>query len=210
VAGLCPVARLKAPVDTCDVSTRRQKARLASRNADKARELARALPGWEVELLGADEFPPEVGATFRENAFAKARFGRGLAGADEWVLGEDSGIEVDALGGRPGIESARWADDGVARLLEELRGFPAEERGARYVCELVAVSPDGREREARGELSGRISEGPPRGSEGFGYDPIFIPDGETRTVAELGDEWKCEHSHRARAARALREALVDS
>jgi XTP/dITP diphosphohydrolase len=184
------------------------KARLASANPNKARELARVLPGWEVELLGADEFPPEVGATFFENARAKARFGRDLAGADEWVLGEDSGIEVEALGGRPGIESARWAEDGVARLLEELRGVPEGERGARYVCELVGISPDGLELHARGELAGRISEGPPRGSDGFGYDPIFVPEGETRTVAELGNEWKAEHSHRARAAGALVAALA--
>ena len=184
------------------------KTRLASSNENKARELARVLPGWEVQLLGPLEFPPEDGATFLENARAKAHFGRSFAGEDEWVLGEDSGIEVDALGGRPGIESARWAEDGVARLLDELRGVAPERRGARYVCELVSVSADGRELHARGELSGRISEGPPRGEEGFGYDPIFVPDGETRTVAELGNEWKAEHSHRARAARALAAELA--
>jgi XTP/dITP diphosphohydrolase len=184
----------------------RLKARLASKNGNKARELARALPGWEIELLGADEFPPEEGATYFENALGKARFGRELAEGAVWILGEDSGIEVEALGGRPGIESARWADDGVARLLEELRDVPSEARGARYVCELICVSPAGDEFRGRGELAGRIAD-EPRGSEGFGYDPIFVPEGETRTVAELGNEWKAANSHRARAARALAATL---
>jgi XTP/dITP diphosphohydrolase len=181
-------------------------ATLASRNADKARELGRVLPGWDIELLDAEAFPPEQGATYYENALAKARFGRRVAGADRWVLGEDSGIELEALGGRPGVESARWADNGVARVLEELRGVAADGRGARYVCELVALSPTGEELRGRGELAGRIAD-EPRGSEGFGYDPIFVPEGETGTVAELGDEWKAENSHRARAARALLAAL---
>jgi XTP/dITP diphosphohydrolase len=120
------------------------------------------------------------------------------------VLGEDSGIEVDALGGGPGIASARWAEDGVARLLEELDGV--EDRRARYVCELVGLSPAGEELRGRGVLEGRIAEGR-RGSEGFGYDPILVPEGEQLTVAELGDEWKSRHSHRARAAQALAEAI---
>jgi XTP/dITP diphosphohydrolase len=179
---------------------------LASKNANKARELARALPGWEVELLDAAQFPPEHGATYHENALAKARFGRELAAADAWVLGEDSGIEIEALGGRPGIASARWAEDGVARALAELDRVAPEARGARYVCELVALGPEGEELRGRGELSGRIAD-EPRGSEGFGYDPIFVPEGETRTVAELGNEWKATNSHRARAARALAAAF---
>ena len=182
-------------------------ATLASANPHKARELARSLPGWEIELLDADGFPPEDGATYYENARSKALFGRATGAPDRWMLGEDSGIEVEALGGRPGIESARWADDGVARLLEELRGVAPGDRAARYVCELVAVSPAGAEFRGRGELSGRIAD-ERRGSEGFGYDPIFVPDGETRTVAELGDVWKAENSHRARAAHALARSLV--
>ena len=179
-------------------------ARLASRNPNKARELERSLPGWEISLLEGGELPPEEGSTYYENARAKARFGRQ---AGVWTLGEDSGIEVDGLGGRPGIRSARWADDGVARLLEELAGVDGEGRRARYVCELVAVSPAGSELRGTGTLAGRIAERP-RGTEGFGYDPIFVPEGETRTVAELGDAWKGEHSHRARAGRALRAALA--
>src|SRR5204863_10038014 len=114
-------------------------------------------------------------------------------------------IEVAALGGAPGLRSARWADDGVARLLEELRGV--EDRGAMYVCELVALAPDGSEFRGTGVLEGRIAQ-ERRGSEGFGYDPIFVPDGEERTVAELGNAWKAENSHRARAARALLEAMA--
>ena len=98
------------------------KGRLASGNAHKLEELRAALPGWELELLDAPEpFPPEDGETYYENARAKADFGRRVAPADAWMLGEDSGIEVAALGGRPGIASARWAEDGVAQLLEELR-----------------------------------------------------------------------------------------
>lgn len=183
-------------------------ANLASRNEDKARELARALPGWAIELLDADEFPAEEGESYYENARAKARFGRMMGEFDVWMLGEDSGIEVEALGGRPGVESARWATDGdhIARLLAELEGVPEERRAARYVCELVCLSPELEEFRGTGFLQGRVAD-EPRGSEGFGYDPIFIPDGETKTVAELGNEWKAQHSHRARAARALLEAI---
>jgi len=117
------------------------------------------------------------------------------------MLGEDSGLEVDALGGRPGVETARWAQGRhVGRILEALAG--EENRRARYVCELVALAPDGRELRGTGTLEGRIAD-EPRGAEGFGFDPVFVPDGEERTVAELGNEWKSEHSHRARAAWAL-------
>jgi XTP/dITP diphosphohydrolase len=182
------------------------RARLASGNPNKLRELARALPGWELELLDADAFPPEEGATYYENARAKARFGRTRGERDVWVLGEDSGIEVAALGGGPGLRSARWADDPVESLLAELEGVEGEGRRARYVCELVCISPELEESRGTGVLEGSIAA-EARGSEGFGYDPVFVPEGETRTVAELGNEWKAEHSHRARAARALLEAL---
>jgi XTP/dITP diphosphohydrolase len=180
--------------------------RLASSNENKARELAHVLPGWRVELLEADEFPPEDGETYYENALIKARFGRSLAAPDEAVVGEDSGIEAEALGGRPGIHSARWGKPGssVDRLLRELEG--ASDRGARYVCELVCLLPDGTELRARGTLEGTVAH-ERRGSEGFGYDPVFVPVGETRTVAELGDEWKATHSHRAQAALMLNRLL---
>jgi XTP/dITP diphosphohydrolase len=164
------------------------------------------LDGWEIEPLGADEYPPETGATYYENAHAKAEFGRALD-PSYWILGEDSGLEVAGLGGRPGIESARFAGgEPVERLLTELEGVEGDARRARYVCELVALSPDGEEERGTGVLEGRIA-GAPRGSEGFGFDPIFVPDGEERTVAELGDEWKARNSHRARAAQALRPSL---
>jgi XTP/dITP diphosphohydrolase len=184
----------------------RLKAALASRNEHKRRELAALLPGWEIELADVDDYPPEEGPAYVDNARAKARVGRAAAGPGDWVLGEDSGIEVAGLGGRPGVESARWAEDGVARLLEELAGVEGEGRRARYVCELVCLSPGLEELRGTGVLEGRIAHRP-RGSEGFGYDPIFVPEGEERTVAELGNAWKAGHSHRARAARALLEAL---
>jgi XTP/dITP diphosphohydrolase len=177
---------------------------LASSNPHKAEELQRSLPGWEIGLLGV-ELPPETGTTYYENARAKAEFGR-EARPGEWILGEDSGIEVAGLGGRPGIHSARWAAEPVPALLEAFRRVGGEERGARYVCELVALGPGGEELRGTGTLEGRIAE-EPRGDEGFGYDPIFVPDGETQTVAELGNAWKAEHSHRARAARALAAAF---
>ncbi len=178
---------------------------LASRSPNKLRELRGALPGWEIDLLAAPDEPVEDGATFLENARIKARHGRLHAAAEDWVAGEDSGIEVDALGGGPGIESARWAADPVARLLDELEGIG--DRRARYVCELVVLAPDGSEIRATGKLEGEVAH-ERRGREGFGYDPIFVPLGESQTVAELGNIWKVEHSHRARAARALAEALA--
>lgn len=181
----------------------RLKARLASRNANKARELERLMPGWTIELLDAGDYPLETGATYYDNARAKALFGQSLAAADEWVLGEDSGLEVDGLGGGPGIRSARsGGDDPVDWLLRELVGVVGEARRARYVCELVALSPEGSEERGTGTLEGRIADRP-SGTEGFGFDPVFVPVGETRTVAELGNDWKAGHSHRAGAARAL-------
>ncbi len=190
------------------------KAVLVSKNRHKARELDAVLPEWEIDTIGAVELPEERGKTFYENARAKARFGRELVdpAAAAWVLGEDSGLEVEDLGGRPGIYSARYSGAGatdeanVIKLLADLRENDHGARRARYVCALVALAPDGDELRARGTLSGRIAD-QPRGSGGFGYDPVFIPDGESRTVAELGDEWKAANSHRARAARALAEAL---
>jgi XTP/dITP diphosphohydrolase len=181
------------------------RATLCSRNAHKARELEVLMPGWSIEILDADDYPPETGATYYENARIKAAFGR--TRVPGWTIGEDSGLEVAALGGRPGLHSARYAPEGaqaIAKLLAELEGH--EDRRARYVSELVAIAPDGEELRGTGILEGRIAR-EPRGSGGFGFDPVFIPDDEERTVAELGDEWKSTHSHRARAARALLDAL---
>lgn len=180
---------------------------LCSRNGHKARELERLLPGWTIEILDADDYPAESGDTYYANARSKAAFGRTRASASRWVIGEDSGLEVDALGGRPGIGSARYAPEGapaIAKLLGELEGV--SDRRARYVSELVAIAPGGEELRGTGVLEGRIAAAP-RGAGGFGYDPVFVPSGEERTVAELGNSWKDQHSHRARAARALREAV---
>ncbi len=180
------------------------KALLASGNAHKLEELRAILPDWELELVDAAPYPPEDGGSYEENARIKARHGASRAAPGAWVIGEDSGIEVAALGGEPGIHSARWAEDGVARLLAELEG--AEDRRARYVAELVCVTPGG-ELRGTGTLDGTIAT-ERRGSEGFGYDPVFVPEGEIRTVAELGNEWKRRQSHRARAARALAAAAA--
>jgi XTP/dITP diphosphohydrolase len=184
------------------------KAALCSRNRHKARELETLLPGWTIQPLDRDDYPAETGATYYDNAALKARFGH--EHTDGWVLAEDSGLEVDSLGGRPGVLSARYAPEGapaIAKLLGELGGIA--ERRACYVSELVLLSADGRELRGTGTLEGRIAH-EARGNEGFGYDPVFIPDGEERTVAELGNGWKAERSHRARAARALLSALGDA
>ena len=183
------------------------RATFCSRNAHKARELERLLPGWSLQTLDADGWPDEDGETYAENARAKARFGRQHGDPATWMIGEDSGIEVDALDRRPGLHSARYAPEGapaIARLLRELDGVT--DRRARFVSELVALSPAGEEVSGTGILDGQIAA-EPRGSGGFGYDPVFIPDGEEHTVAELCDEWKERNSHRARAARALLAAL---
>jgi XTP/dITP diphosphohydrolase len=183
-------------------------ATLASRNEHKLEELRAVLPDWDLSMLAADEYPPEEGSTYYENASSKARYGRALAESGVWVLGEDSGLEVEALEGGPGIASSRFAPDGdfVGRLLAALEGAEGVGRRARYVCELVAVSPEQKEFRGTGTLEGTIAD-EPRGFEGFGYDPVFVPDGEIDTVAQLGNEWKAQHSHRARAARALRQTV---
>jgi XTP/dITP diphosphohydrolase len=179
---------------------------LASRNANKLVELRAGLPGWRLDALAADDWPEETGADYVDNARIKARFGRRLAPPDAWVIGEDSGIECVALDGAPGLHSARWAPEGdqADALLERLAG--ELERGARMVTELVALSPAGDELHARGVLEGTLAT-ERRGTAGFGYDPIFIPAGHDRTIAQLGDEWKHAHSHRARAAHALLDAV---
>jgi len=176
------------------------KALLASQNRHKLAELRAALPDWELDALEASDWPDEAGETYEENARIKARFARDQA-PGTWVLGEDSGIEVLALGGEPGIRSARWvAGDQADGLLARLGG--ERDRRARMVSVLVALSPGGDELQGDGVLEGAVAN-TRRGDAGFGYDPIFVPDGFTETVAELGEEWKARHSHRARAARAL-------
>jgi XTP/dITP diphosphohydrolase len=182
------------------------KAVLASQNRHKLEELRSALPDWELDPLESEGWPEETGETYYENALIKARFGRGHADPGTWVLGEDSGIEAAALDGAPGLHSARWAPglDQADALLARLAGEP--ERRARMVTELVAISPEGEMASGRGVLDGAIAM-ERRGSGGFGYDPIFIPAGDSQTVAEIGEAWKRQNSHRARAAQALVAAI---
>lgn len=190
---------------------------LASANAGKLRELAAlAAPfGWELvtqQVLGIAS-AAETGATFSDNALIKARHAASASGLP--ALADDSGIEVDALGGRPGVHSARYAGEhatdrqNLEKLLAELREVPPERRTARYRCVIAYVrgADDATPIFARGSWEGRIAAAP-RGTGGFGYDPIFLPgDSGGRTAAELGREEKDVVSHRARALAALRERL---
>jgi XTP/dITP diphosphohydrolase len=181
-----------------------RRSRLASRNAHKLQELQALLPGWEIEPFERAGYPAEDGEMYVDNARIKARFAwePGM-----WALGEDSGIEVAALGGAPGLRSARSAQgDEVGWVLRELGD--AEDRRARYVSELVALTPEGEELRGSGTLEGALARRP-SGSEGFGFDPVFVPSGESQTVASLGNEWKARNSHRARAAQALLNAIAE-
>lgn len=184
---------------------------LATRNPAKLAELRRMLDGGPVRVLGlADvpEFPeaPETGATFAENALAKARDACAATGLPS--VADDSGLAVDALNGMPGVLSARWCghhgDDNanLQLVLGQLGDVPDARRGAAFVCAAALVLPGGVEVVEHGEWRGRLARAP-RGSGGFGYDPIFVPDGETRTSAELAPEEKDALSHRGRAMRAL-------
>lgn len=190
---------------------------LASANAGKLRELAAlAAPlGWELvpqQALGIAS-ATETGATFIDNALIKARHAASCSGSA--ALADDSGIEVDALGGRPGVHSARYAGDhatdrqNLEKLLIELRDVPPERRGARYRCVIayVRAADDPAPILAQGSWEGRIAAAP-RGSGGFGYDPIFLPrEARGRTAAELSREEKDAVSHRGRALADLRERL---
>jgi XTP/dITP diphosphohydrolase len=191
---------------------------VATFNRDKAAELHAllALPGVELAALAdwPGAVPPEeTGATLLENARIKARAAAAVTGLP--AIADDTGLEVDALNGAPGVHAARYAGpaaryaDNVAKLLSELAGVPAERRTARFRTVCVAAWPDGTELCVDGVLQGTITE-VPRGTNGFGYDPVFVPKGETRTYAELTDAEKNAISHRARAVRALRGLLPGS
>ncbi|EHR62721.1 RdgB/HAM1 family non-canonical purine NTP pyrophosphatase [Saccharomonospora cyanea] len=187
---------------------------LATRNAKKLDELRRILAdaGVEgVEIVGmADVEPfdeaPETGATFEENALAKARDAAGATGLA--AVADDSGLTVDALNGMPGVLSARWAgahgDDeaNLKLVLGQLADVPDERRGAAFVCAAALVVPGAEPVVLRREWRGVLVR-EPRGDNGFGYDPIFVPDGEARTSAELAPEEKDAVSHRGQALRAL-------
>jgi XTP/dITP diphosphohydrolase len=194
---------------------------LATRNPKKLVELRRILATAAgddaVDLVGLDdvvayEEVPETGATFTENALIKAREGAARTGLV--TVADDSGISVPALGGMPGVLSARWAgghgdDEANLRLvLDQLRDVPDERRQAVFVCAAALVTPEGTERTVEGRMVGRvISEA--RGTGGFGYDPIFVPDGETRTTAEMSAADKDAISHRGKAFRALAPLVLD-
>jgi XTP/dITP diphosphohydrolase len=190
---------------------------LATRNAAKLRELARILAaadhGGAIKLVGLEEFPdapevPETGATFEANALLKARAIAGYTGLP--AVSDDSGICVDALNGMPGVLSARWAgghgDDraNLELVLAQVGDVPDARLGARFICAaaLVVPGPAAREWVVTGEVEGRLTR-EPRGSGGFGYDPIFAPDGFDQTTAEMTAEAKDAISHRGRAFRAL-------
>jgi XTP/dITP diphosphohydrolase len=190
---------------------------IASRNTHKLREIGRICAEWPVEWLTVEnhEGPwpdvEETGSTYLENALLKARAGAAALG--EPALADDSGIEVDALGGRPGPRSARFAGEvatdqqNLDELIRALKGIPGSGRIARYRCLAVLAFPDGREVHAEGTCEGTLV-GKPRGTHGFGYDPIFVPEGWGETMAQITDEVKDRISHRGRAFRALGETLA--
>lgn len=183
---------------------------LASGNPGKAAELEQLWPG--IEVAGAPEgfAPEENGATMLQNAWIKAAALRETLGGDEVVVADDSGLVVTALGGRPGVFSARYAgldatdDDNCRRLLQEMEGV--EDRRAAFVCVLVALAPEEHMYVAAGSCEGVIAPAM-RGEGGFGYDPLFVPEGERRAMAELTRPEKAAISHRGRAARRLGAAM---
>ncbi|MFE3453170.1 RdgB/HAM1 family non-canonical purine NTP pyrophosphatase [Nonomuraea sp. NPDC059194] len=188
---------------------------LATRNAGKIVELRRILGGFEI--VGLEEFPEigdvaETGLTFAENALLKAHAvaqGSGLP-----AVADDSGLCVDALNGMPGVLSARWSgkhgddDANLDLLLAQVSDVPDDRRTARFVCSAALALPSGEERVVEGELFGRLLR-ERRGTNGFGYDPIFVPDGESRTTAQMTAEEKDAISHRGRAFRALAPIVAD-
>lgn len=180
---------------------------LATRNAHKIREFAGLMPGWTVlPLPDTVELPPETGSTFAENALVKARAAAAALGRPAFA--DDSGISAAALGGAPGIHSARYAGDGAtddenrAKLVAELARL--DDRRVEYVCAIAYVEPGGEEHVFTGRCSGTLT-GATRGEGGFGYDPAVIPDDYAggRTMAELSQDEKDAISHRGRAAREM-------
>jgi XTP/dITP diphosphohydrolase len=191
---------------------------LATRNPHKLREVRHifAAAGCDIDLRGLDEYPDapetaETGSTFAQNAAAKAQTAAAATGLP--AIADDSGLEVDALGGRPGIESNRFAgpeaDDAtrVAKLLGMMRDLPPDRRTARFRCAAAIASPGGEVTIVEGVSEGHIAEAP-RGESGFGYDPVFIPRGEQRTFAEMTAAEKNRISHRGRAFRAAAQILA--
>jgi XTP/dITP diphosphohydrolase len=213
-----PAEEAKTPVPTprlLDSSTSRLL--VASRNRAKAAEIAAILhsEGLDLEVISLADFPdvalpPETGRTFAENAIAKAKYAAAATGLP--AVADDSGLEVDALGGEPGVMSARYGGpdatdrDRYEKVLNLLRDAPDDKRTARFRCAAAYAAPDGETLLAEGAVEGRIAR-EPSGSGGFGYDPIFVPAGETRTMAQLTPEEKHAISHRGRAFRALARTM---
>ena len=190
---------------------------LATRNAKKLTELRRMTEGHGIEVLGLDDVPPyeelpEDGATFEANALLKAREAVRRTGLP--AIADDSGICVDALNGMPGIFSARWCgrhgDDAANNelLLAQLRDVPDDRLDAHFACVAAYVHPDGTEIVVRGEMPGHVATAP-RGTNGFGYDPIFIPEGHDVTTAEMSPAEKDAISHRGQAVRAFVDWLKE-
>lgn len=190
---------------------------IASKNPHKLRELGRICRDWPVEWLTVQNHPgpwPDVDEphdTYLHNALEKARTVAQVLGVP--AIADDSGIEVDALDGGPGPRSARFAGEGasdadnLAKLIELVADVEPDARTARYRCVAAIAWPEGRTMHAEGTCEGALI-GQPRGDRGFGYDPVFVSQGERRTMAELGDEEKDRISHRGRAFRALAELLA--
>ena len=191
---------------------------LASRNAKKIAELRRILAAAvpQIEVVGLDEVPPypetvEDGATFAQNALLKAREAAHVSGLP--AIADDSGITVDALNGMPGVLSARWAgrpksDERNLRLvLEQVADVPDTRLGAAFVCAAALVLPSGEEHVVEGRMEGSLVR-EPRGTNGFGYDPIFLPSGSVLTTAEMSAADKDAISHRGKAFRALADVLA--
>lgn len=190
---------------------------IASRNEKKKQELLQIIGDLDLKVATLNEFPgaPEVkedGLTFRDNAIKKAREVARFTGC--LTLADDSGLEVDALGGSPGVYSARFAGEPTddernnRKLMEMLQGVPAHERTARFRCVIAIAFPNGRVETTEGICEGRISS-IPGGQGGFGYDPLFVPDGFSQTFAELGPEVKNRISHRGKALQEASKLLQD-
>lgn len=191
---------------------------VATKNAGKIKELEQLLAGLPVHLRSLNEFSDvveaeETGATFAENAVLKAR--SYASQTRLWALADDSGLEVDALGGAPGVYSARYAGEGasdadrIEKLLSELKSVPDEQRRARFVCAMAVSDANGEIKFLAEETCEGAIARTPSGANGFGYDPVFIPDNFNQTFGELADEIKREISHRARAAKKIIRYLRD-
>lgn len=193
---------------------------IATRNAGKIAEFRRildAISDGAIDLVGIDQFPDlvdveETGSTFEENALLKARYTAEMTGLP--AISDDSGLCIDALGGSPGIFSARWAGRhgndkaNLEKVLDELKEVTDEDRGAHFICVAALVMPDGREKVTEGRFEGTILHSA-IGDQGFGYDPIFLPRGMSISAAQLSAEEKDAISHRGKSLRAIAPHVIE-